>query len=60
FPSVLKEDLVGYPGWCNSLRVKEDQLSWFPSVLKEDLVEYPGWCNSLRVKEDQLSWVLIT
>ncbi|MQL72724.1 hypothetical protein Taro_005068 [Colocasia esculenta] len=28
FPSVLKEDLMGYPGWCNSLQVKEDQLSW--------------------------------
>ncbi|MQL85652.1 hypothetical protein Taro_018175 [Colocasia esculenta] len=28
FPSVVKEDLLGHPGWCNSLRVKEDQLSW--------------------------------
>ncbi|MQM10774.1 hypothetical protein Taro_043673 [Colocasia esculenta] len=34
FPSVVKEDLVGYPGCC-SLRVKEDQLGCC-SVLKGD------------------------
>ncbi|MQM16172.1 hypothetical protein Taro_049126 [Colocasia esculenta] len=36
FPSVVKEDLVGYPRWCFSLHVKEDQLRLGVRVLKGD------------------------
>ncbi|MQL77694.1 hypothetical protein Taro_010100 [Colocasia esculenta] len=36
FPSVVMEDLVGYPGWYFSLHVKEDQLRLGVRVLMGD------------------------